>query len=105
MLRKKMKSTYKHTNIIARDWRALAKFHMVRANYPVPVIHNYELDRDEARELAAVAQKLDPEGKIPGIARARGRMLPFAAVLMKRVIAAAPALSRPCLWARCSSWT
>ena len=70
-------------------WRALAKFHMTRANYPVPVIHNYELEAGEARELAMAASRLDPEGKVPGVARARLRMMPFAALLLKRVIAAA----------------
>jgi len=70
-------------------WRALAKFHMARTNYPVPVIHNYELEAREARELAGAAARLDPEGKVAGVTRARLRMLPFAALLMKRVLAEA----------------
>jgi exopolyphosphatase/guanosine-5'-triphosphate,3'-diphosphate pyrophosphatase len=70
-------------------WRALAKFHMAQTNYPVPVIHNYELEVEEARELATAVTRLDPEGKVPGVAKARLRMLPYAAILLKRVIAAA----------------
>jgi exopolyphosphatase/guanosine-5'-triphosphate,3'-diphosphate pyrophosphatase len=70
-------------------WRALAKFHIARGNYPVPVIHGYELDPSEARELAVAAAEIDPEGKAPGVAKARMRMLPFAAILLKKVIAEA----------------
>jgi exopolyphosphatase/guanosine-5'-triphosphate,3'-diphosphate pyrophosphatase len=70
-------------------WRALAKFHMARNRYPLPVIHNYVLEAEEARELASIAAKLDPNGKVPGISKARAKLLPFAAIVMKRVIAAA----------------
>ena len=74
---------------VGGTWRALAKFHMARTNYPLPVIHNYEIDVDEARELANTAMHLDPEAKAPGVAKGRLRTLPFAAILMKRVLAAA----------------
>ena len=70
-------------------WRSLAKFHMARTNYPVPVIHNYELSADEARDLANSAARIDPESKVPGVAKARARTLPFAALVLKRVVAAA----------------
>lgn len=70
-------------------WRSLAKFHMARTNYPVPVIHNYEMNADDVRELANAAMRVDPEGKVPGVAKARVRTLPFAALMLKRVVAAA----------------
>jgi exopolyphosphatase / guanosine-5'-triphosphate,3'-diphosphate pyrophosphatase len=80
----------KHRDLFAVGgaWRALAKFNMARTQYPLPVIHNYVLEAEEARELAAVAARLDPSGKVPGLSRARLRVMPFAAVLMKRVLTA-----------------
>lgn len=74
---------------VGGSWRSLAKFHMARTNYPVPVIHNYEINADDARDLANAVQRIDPESKMPGIAKARVRTLPFAAIVFKRVVAAA----------------
>lgn len=69
-------------------WRALAKFNMARTRYPLPVIHNYVLDADEARALASLAARVEPGAKVPGVSKARLRVLPYAAILMKRVLAA-----------------
>lgn len=69
--------------------RALAKFNMACTRYPLPVIHNYVLEADEARELAALAARVDPDAKVPGVSRARLKVMPFAAVLLKRMLAAA----------------
>jgi len=68
-------------------WRALAKFHMARTGYPLPVIHNFEMDLEEARETISLATRIDPETKVPGVAKARMRGLPYAAILLKRLIA------------------
>lgn len=69
-------------------WRALAKFNMARTRYPLPVIHNYVLEADEARALASAAAKADPNSKVPGVSKLRQRMLPYSALLMKRALAA-----------------
>jgi exopolyphosphatase/guanosine-5'-triphosphate,3'-diphosphate pyrophosphatase len=69
-------------------WRALAKLHMERTNYPLHVVHGYTLRRREAEDLASLVARLGPD-EIRSLSRRvrdRAETLPFAALAMKRLL-------------------
>jgi exopolyphosphatase/guanosine-5'-triphosphate,3'-diphosphate pyrophosphatase len=74
-------------------WRALAKIHIERTNYPLHVVHGYALRRREAEDLAASIARLgaDEIRNLSRRVRDRAETLPFAALVLKRLLA----LTRP----------
>ncbi len=69
-------------------WRALARIHIAQTNYPLTLLHHYTISREEARDLAglvATASRRQLE-KLPGIPRRRVDDLPFAAVVLRRLL-------------------
>lgn len=69
-------------------WRALAQLAFARSGYPLRVVHQFGLDEKQARQLTRLAARLSPaslEG-IPGIGRRRAATLPYAALLLRRLI-------------------
>jgi exopolyphosphatase/guanosine-5'-triphosphate,3'-diphosphate pyrophosphatase len=69
-------------------WRNLALLHMRMADYPLHVVHQYEMGRREALDAARVIARL-PKGSlegIPGISKKRAETLPHAAVVMEQLI-------------------
>jgi exopolyphosphatase/guanosine-5'-triphosphate,3'-diphosphate pyrophosphatase len=76
--------------LVGGAFRALAHMHMVRSGYPLLIVHHYELSRDVARDLAgevAAAGRRALE-RLPGVSRRRIDDLPFAAVVLRRVLRA-----------------
>jgi exopolyphosphatase/guanosine-5'-triphosphate,3'-diphosphate pyrophosphatase len=73
---------------IGGSWRALARALQSRTQHPLPVIHGYQLNRDELlSHLADLAQL--PARKLPhSIPSHRRRGLPFAAAAMLAVMRA-----------------
>jgi exopolyphosphatase/guanosine-5'-triphosphate,3'-diphosphate pyrophosphatase len=69
-------------------WRALAKINMEQHAYPLHIIHGYTLSRREAREMASIVSRLGPRslGRIKGVSKRRLETLPYAALLMGRVL-------------------
>ena len=71
-------------------WRALARIHIAQTSYPLTMVHHYTISRDEACDLAglvATASRRQLE-KLPAIARRRIDDLPFAAVVLRRLLRA-----------------
>ncbi len=71
-------------------WRALARIHISQTSYPLTLLHHYTISREEARDLAglvASASRRQLE-KLPGIPRRRIDDLPFAAVVLRRLLRA-----------------
>ena len=71
-------------------WRALARIHITQTSYPLTLLHHYTISREEARDLAglvATASRRQLE-KLPGIPRRRIDDLPFAAVVLRRLLRA-----------------
>ncbi len=71
-------------------WRALARIHITQTNYPLTLLHHYTISREEAHDLAglvASASRRQLE-KLPGIPRRRVDDLPFAAVVLRRLLRA-----------------
>ena len=69
-------------------WRALARIHMEQTQYPLHVIHGYTLQRRTAQDMARVVSRLGPRSlaRIRGVSKRRLETLPYAALLMGRVL-------------------
>lgn len=69
-------------------WRNLARMHMAEAHYPLHVLHYYEIPRREAEELSHLVTRPaeDVLEEIRDIAKARVDTLPFAAMVMARLM-------------------
>lgn len=69
-------------------WRALANIHMQQNDYPLHVIHEYEMACDDARELFGLVMNLSPTSlaRIQGVPKKRLDTLPLAAMVLDSVI-------------------
>jgi exopolyphosphatase/guanosine-5'-triphosphate,3'-diphosphate pyrophosphatase len=69
-------------------WRALARIHMRHKNYPLSVLHRYEMTRAEAVSVCELVMRQSKRSleEIPGITRRRLDTLPFAAAVLKAVL-------------------
>lgn len=74
-------------------FRALARIHIVQTGYPLTMVHHYTIGRDEARDLAAVIADASRKliERMPGVSRKRIDDLPYAAILLKRLLRASDA--------------
>jgi exopolyphosphatase / guanosine-5'-triphosphate,3'-diphosphate pyrophosphatase len=70
-------------------WRALASVHMSQRDYPLHVIHEYTMTAGEAVRLLDVVMGLSPSSlaKIPRVPKKRLETLPYAALVLRRIIA------------------
>ena len=75
---------------VGGSWRAIARLHMARRNYPLRVVHGYRMARREARDFAAVLERLGPEtiARIRAVSPRRAEVLPWGAVVLERIAAA-----------------
>ena len=74
--------------LVGGAWRALARIHIAQTNYPLNMVHHYTIGREEARDLTGViagASRRSLE-RMPGVPRRRVEDLPFAAVVLRRVL-------------------
>ncbi len=69
-------------------WRNLARLHMEQIGHPLHVLHGYALPRGEAADLARLVAGLGKRSiaHIPGISRRRAETLPYAALLLERLL-------------------
>ena len=69
-------------------WRALAKLNMEQHGHPLHIIHGYSLSRREAREMSNIVSRLGPRSlrQIDAVPKRRLETLPYAALLMGRVL-------------------
>jgi exopolyphosphatase/guanosine-5'-triphosphate,3'-diphosphate pyrophosphatase len=76
--------------LVGGAWRALARIHMEQTGYPLSIVHHYTIDRDEARDLAGVigAANRRTLERLPGVSRRRVDDMPFAAVVLRRLLRA-----------------
>jgi exopolyphosphatase/guanosine-5'-triphosphate,3'-diphosphate pyrophosphatase len=74
--------------LVGGAWRALARIHIGQTGYPLRVVHHYTLAREEARDLTGVIINLSRKTleRIPGVSRKRLDTLPFAAVVLRRLL-------------------
>ncbi|MBU8539090.1 Ppx/GppA family phosphatase [Falsiroseomonas tokyonensis] len=76
--------------LVGGAWRALAKMHIAQTGYPLSIVHHYVLRREEARDLAGVVAKADRKmlAAMPGAPAKRLGDMPFAAVVLRRLLRA-----------------
>jgi len=69
-------------------WRNLARIHMEQAGHPLHVIHEYAIERREAEDLARLVGRLSKRTliTIPGMSKRRAETLPFAALVLERIL-------------------
>jgi exopolyphosphatase/guanosine-5'-triphosphate,3'-diphosphate pyrophosphatase len=74
--------------LVGGAWRALARIDMARTDYSLRMVHHYVIGNDQARELCtrilgASSREL---AQMAGISRRRVEDLPFAAVVLRRLL-------------------
>jgi exopolyphosphatase/guanosine-5'-triphosphate,3'-diphosphate pyrophosphatase len=71
-------------------WRNLALLHMELADYPLRVAHQYEMGRGDAVELARFVERQSKASlqRIEGLSKRRTETLPYAALVLEKVIGA-----------------
>jgi exopolyphosphatase/guanosine-5'-triphosphate,3'-diphosphate pyrophosphatase len=74
--------------LVGGAWRALARVHMAQVGYPLQMVHHYTIGREEARELGAMIASSGRRAveRLPGVPRRRADDLPYAAVVLRRVL-------------------
>jgi len=76
--------------LVGGAWRALARIHMAQTGYPLHVVHHYTIRREEARDLTEVIASAGRRAleRLPDAPRRRIDDLPFAAVVLRRLLRA-----------------
>jgi exopolyphosphatase/guanosine-5'-triphosphate,3'-diphosphate pyrophosphatase len=74
--------------LVGGAWRALARIDMARTDYSLRMVHHYIIGRDQARDLCArILSASNRElAQMAGISRRRVEDLPFAAVVLRRLV-------------------
>ena len=74
--------------LVGGAWRALARINMARSDHTLRMVHHYVIDGEEARELCARILSASSRDlvQMAGISRRRVEDLPFAAVVLRRLI-------------------
>ena len=69
-------------------WRAIAKVHMARRNYPLPILHHYQISRADAVDICALLERQSAASlaSMDGVQTKRIETLPHAAMVMRLVI-------------------
>ena len=69
-------------------WRSLARIHMAQRDYPLRIVHQYQLTRSDANTLAGVISglSLDSMARIEGVNKRRLESLPGAAMVLSRLL-------------------
>ena len=74
--------------LVGGAWRALARIHIAQTAYPLNMVHHYTIGREEARDLTVVVSTVGRRvlERLPGAPRRRFDDLPFAAVVLRRLL-------------------
>jgi exopolyphosphatase/guanosine-5'-triphosphate,3'-diphosphate pyrophosphatase len=74
--------------LVGGAWRALARIHLLQTGYPLHMVHHYVIGREEARDLAGLISTAPRKvlEKLPGAPRRRIDDLPFAAIVLRRLL-------------------
>lgn len=69
-------------------WRALARIHMEQTRYPLHMVHGYCIAQKEAEELTRLVGQMGKRqlGRLAGLPRRRLETLPYAALLLQRML-------------------
>jgi exopolyphosphatase / guanosine-5'-triphosphate,3'-diphosphate pyrophosphatase len=69
-------------------WRSLARIHMEQTGHPLHIIQQYRIEREQAENLLRIMSRLGRRSlaAITGLSRRRLDTLPFAALLLERLL-------------------
>lgn len=75
---------------VGGTWRNLARLHMEMNNYPLGVMHHYEISADSAQNFLKQVAKGEVEKVrgIEGVSKNRRSLLPYGAVVLQEIMAA-----------------
>jgi exopolyphosphatase / guanosine-5'-triphosphate,3'-diphosphate pyrophosphatase len=73
--------------MVGGSWRALCHLHMHMNQYPLPIIHSYEMPGADAEKLLRAAKGLDKKAvkEIPNLTERRLQSMPIAALILREV--------------------
>lgn len=92
-LRRKMPANAARLYLVGGSWRALARLDMVRQEYPLKVLHEYQMFPEQLRKTAEWVAAQEPEAlaELVDTSMARLNLVPLAAqVLLKLIEVFAP---------------
>ena len=74
--------------LVGGAWRALARIDMARTDYSLRMVHHYQIGRDDARALCTriLGASNRELVQMSGISRRRVEDLPYAAVVLRRLL-------------------
>jgi exopolyphosphatase/guanosine-5'-triphosphate,3'-diphosphate pyrophosphatase len=75
---------------VGGTWRNLARLHMEMTNYPLVVMHHYEISTDSAQTFLRQVAKGEVEKVkgIEGVSKNRRSLLPYGAVVLQEIMSA-----------------
>jgi len=73
---------------VGGTWRSLARLHMTQRNYPLNVMHGYEIDARDAADFAALVERIHAEALIgiETISSGRRPLLAYGAVVLEEIM-------------------
>ncbi|MEN0040117.1 MAG: exopolyphosphatase [Pseudomonadota bacterium] len=73
---------------VGGTWRSLGRLHMARANYPLTIMHNYEISAKEAKRLCSRLTGKNGAAMrgIEAVSSNRRHLLPFGAVVLSEIM-------------------
>lgn len=74
---------------VGGTWRSIARIHMGQTRYPLHVLHNYTIGREQARSVADLVAHLSSSSlkDIKTVSKSRIDTLPFGALVLERLLA------------------
>ncbi len=78
----------KNFYVVGGGWRSLAKYHIVKTNHPLSIVHNYRLSLKEMNKLIDEILEMDLRELLdaPGISKSRVETVKTAATIMQIVL-------------------
>ncbi len=75
---------------VGGTWRNVARVHLTHAHYPLHVLHQYTMTRQQARSISEFIAGLSPGAlkDIKDVSKSRGSTLPFGSMVLERLIEA-----------------
>ena len=73
---------------VGGTWRAFARLHMAQTEYPLSVMHGYEIPAPEALKFAELLDRLSPStlDGVAEISKARRETIPFGALVLAALL-------------------
>src|SRR5262249_33339126 len=74
---------------VGGTWRNLARIHMGQTHYPLHVLHQYQIGREQARSVADLVAHLSASSlkDIRTVSRNRSDTLPYGALVLEQLLA------------------